>query len=499
MKTTIIDRIVNYFDPAAGLKRIQSRRQAEIIQSVTRKYEGAGISRRTENWNTQNTDANTEVRDSISKLRSRSRDLVRNNAFAERAVAVLESNIVGKGIVTQFYSGNAGRESEINQLWNLWTDSIDCDWSSQMTWPMMQRMIVRMIIESGESLCRLHFMDSRSKTDVPLTLELLEPDFIASENYVLPKTKTNNTIIDGIEVDSRGRKIAFHLYKTHPGATNVYSYVKGNQTETIRLDGKYLLHAYRINRAGQLRGVPVFAPVIIPMRELDEYLDAQIVKQKVSACFSAFIIDTSGSNEITQDEIEIASNLEPGAMPILAPGQDVRVATPPSIDGFKEFVSTNLRQIACGLGLSYEALTGDLSQVNFSSARMGWLEMSRNIDNWRNQVMIPMVLDPVVKAFIQAITLKGIKVPNDLNWAHTSPRREMIDPTREVPALIEGIRGGLFTLNDVIKQFGQDPEIHLTDIEKMNAMLDDKGIILDSDPRKTAANGQQAMGKIFPE
>jgi capsid protein len=223
MKSTIIDRIVNYFDPSAGLKRIRSRKQAEILQSVTRKYEGAGISRRTENWNTQNTDANTEVRDSISKLRSRSRDLVRNNAFAERAAAVLESNIVGKGIVTQFYSSNTSRESEINRLWNLWTDSIDCDWSSQMTWPMMQRMIIRMIVESGESLCRLHFMDSRSKTDVPLTLELLEPDFIASENYVLPKTKTSNTIVDGIEIDARGRKIAFHLYKAHPGATNVFS------------------------------------------------------------------------------------------------------------------------------------------------------------------------------------------------------------------------------------------------------------------------------------
>lgn len=492
MKQTFIDRLINYFNPESGLRRLKSRKQAEVISSVVRKYEGAGHSRRTENWTTSNTDANTEVRTSIAKLRSRSRDLVRNNAWAERAVSVLENNVIGRGIVTQFFSGNTRIESQINQLWKEWTDSFACDWSDQMTWPMMQRMIVRTIAESGESLCRLHFMDSRSKAQVPLKLELLEPDFIATDNYTTT-AKSNNTIIDGIELNSNGRKVAYYLYKAHPGSTDLYSLMKGGATETFRLDGKYLLQAYKINRPGQLRGVPIFAPVIIPMRELDEYMDAQIVKQKVSACFSAFILDPNGSNDLTQNEIEIAENLEPGAMPILGPGQDVKTATPPPVDGFGDFVATNLRSIACGLGLSYEALTGDLSQVNFSSARMGWLEMSRNIDMWRNQVMIPMILDPVVNAFLQAISLKGVKVPTDLNWYHTAPRREMIDPTREVPALIDGIRGGLYTLNDVIKQFGQDPETHLMDIQKMNAQLDEKEIVLDSDPRKVAQNGQRSQ------
>ena len=115
---------------------------------------------------------------------------------------------------------------------------------------------------------------------------------------------------------------------------------------------------------------------------------------------------------------------------------------------------------------------------------MGWLEMARNIDVWREQMIIPMVLDPVVRNFILALELKGIKVPTDLTWSFTSPRREMIDPTKEIPATIEGIRGGLITLNDAIKQAGCDPDIHLQQIEDMNKKLDDKKIILDSDPRK---------------
>ena len=69
-------------------------------------------------------------------------------------------------------------------------------------------------------------------------------------------------------------------------------------------------------------------------------------------------------------------------------GKDVRFASPPSVGEFDQFRGPMLLQIAAGYGITYEALTSDLSQANYSSARMGHLEFSRNIDCWQKQILI---------------------------------------------------------------------------------------------------------------
>lgn len=485
-----IDKIINFFNPQAGLKRVQSRARQDILKDYVRKYDGAANSRRTENWVTSTTDSNAEVRSALATLRNRSRDLVRNNSWAERVMSLYENNVIGKGIQVQFYSSNKKLADIINRVWTAWADSTDCDWSETSSFVMLQRLATRTIAESGEVLIRMH-VDKSSK--VPLKLELLEPDFI-NTNQMEARVK-GNYVIDGIEVDGRGRKVSYNLYKSHPGASDIMAIVKGGAFESVNVEAKYLVHGYRMNRSGQLRGVPLLAPVIINMREFDEYMDAQIVKQKISACMTAFITDPQGSTDMSTEEQEVASHFEPGTINILGPGQNVEVASPPTIEGLGEFTATTLRSIAVGTGLSYEALSGDLSQVNFSSARMGWLEMARNIDVWREQMMIPMVFEKIVRMFITTIELTGTQIPKDLTWKYTSPRREMIDPTREIPATIEGIRGGLITLSDAIKQSGNDPEVHLNEIEAMNAKLDEKKIILDCDPRHEKTKFMQEKNK----
>lgn len=107
---TMLDNIVAWVSPQAGLRRVRAR----AALSALRAYEGAGTGRRTDNWRTTSASANAEVAPSVAKLRDRSRDAVRNNPYARRAIATLTASAVGTGIQAK-WPGRA-----VDPVWKQW-------------------------------------------------------------------------------------------------------------------------------------------------------------------------------------------------------------------------------------------------------------------------------------------------------------------------------------------------------------------------------------------
>jgi capsid protein len=101
-----------------------------------------------------------------------------------------------------------------------------------------------------------------------------------------------------------------------------------------------------------------------------------------------------------------ADKLEPGAIEILPPGKTITFPNMPSVqdDGHSD---RSLRAIAMGFDVTYELLTGDLSNVNFSSGRMGWIEFHRNVEQWRWHMFIPRFCRPVWGWFVEASLLRA--------------------------------------------------------------------------------------------
>ena len=162
---------------------------------------------------------------------------------------------------------------------------------------------------------------------------------------------------------------------------------------------------------------------------------------------------------------------------------------PPTVENYEEYAKTILRGIAVGYGVTYEELTRDHSNVNFSAGKMGWISYHKDIKRWQKQIMLTQFLKPIVADFKNVLTIMGINEEN-LVCMFGLPKREMIDPTKEVPAKIKAIRGGLSTLSDEILSMGKDPKQHFDQIKKDNEMLDKLELVLDSDPRLTVMNGK---------
>src|SRR5262249_50822053 len=127
---SFLDRLIARLSPKAKYRRSQYETLDRILRShaqrgsnVKRLFEGGGIGKRTEGWDAANTGPNTEIYFALHYLRNRSRDLVRNNPYASRAVQVISSNVIGDGIVAQ----PPKKHKTIGDLWREWGETTACD------------------------------------------------------------------------------------------------------------------------------------------------------------------------------------------------------------------------------------------------------------------------------------------------------------------------------------------------------------------------------------
>lgn len=73
----------------------------------------------------------------------------------------------------------------------------------------------------------------------------------------------------------------------------------------------------------------------------------------------------------------------------------------------------------------------------------------------------------------------------------TPPRRDYIDPSKEINATIDAVRGGMMSLSEAIRENGYDPEEVMLEMQQDNKRLDTLGLVVDSDPRKITGAGQK--------
>ena len=480
----VVDAVASAVSPGWAEKRTASRRRTEILAS----YEAGSKRRRVGKWRGEAKSVNTETRRSLRTLRFRSRDMVENSYWARRGVSVLQRNVVGNGI-----RPTAKDSPELDALLSLLCDRQLLDVRGRDTLYALQANVMHAVAESGECLVlrrRLSRSEMRRRgTSIPLQLKVIEPDHLDETRD--GTTVDGNRLVQGVEIDKDARPVAYWLYESHPGDMTSWRDVKSH-----RVPAEDVLHIFRELRPGQVRGIPELATVLMKIKDFHEYDDAQLMKQKIAACFGAFVHTSDSAAHQHQwlmdddgNPIPAPERIGPGTVEYLQPGEEISFADPPRVDGYESYYRTSARAIASGLDITYEALTNDYSQVSFTSGRMGWLEMHRAIKQWQWHVLIPQLCFGVERWVKEAAMLAGYEV-SDRPWKWTPPRREMIDPVRETNAAISGIRAGISTRPDEIEKRGRDVEEVNEEIQTDNQRIDQLGFVFDSDPRKTTTSGQ---------
>ncbi len=481
----LLDRALAPFVPGLVLRRLQARAAMEL---VTRRYEGAARGRRTAGWRTSPASANTLTYGDLPTLRDRSRDLARNNPWAKNALRVIDHSAVGTGIVPKILGGSASRRKEVAARWYDWSQTLECDADEANSFVGIQGLVARAMAEAGEVLVRRRDRRLSDGLAVPLQLQVLEPDHLDSTQDG-ERAGGGSYAVQGVEFDLRGRRTAYHLFRGHPG--DMVRQARGLESHTV--PAADIAHIYRVERAGQVRGVPWGSAAILRLRDFDEYEDAQLLRQKIAACFSAFVRrPLGGGGPPTDGKKDEHEDLEPGLIKYLGDGEEVTFGAPPGVEGLDAYAVWQLRAIAAGFGVSYEALTGDLSRVNFSSARMGWIFQEAEMAAIRQRILIPRLCARVFRWFLEAFhAARGVRT-DDLWVEWTPPRRHMIDPSREVRPALDEVAGAMTSWSEMQRQRGRDPEDVMAEMAAERKELAALGITIPALAGSPAANAPPA-------
>jgi len=437
------------------LEKVRADMGKRVINLVTkRSYDGARTDRRSNGWVAAGSSANSEILPQLSILRNRSRELVRNNPYASKAMRVLSSNRIGTGIMATI------NDKSVAALWKKWIKACDAD--GQYDLYGLQKLISNTEAESGECLIRFRYRKMSDGLPVPLQLQLLEPDFIdTNKNEGL---KNKGWIQNGIEFSPIGERVAYWLFNQHPGENIINTTIKSS-----RVPASDVIHSFDRKRPGQMRGVPVLAPVMMTAHNLNEFIEATLVRKVAESCIAA-VVETDDENrsigdESSDDQMRI-EELIPGMVQYLSPGEKLTFTNPSTSQGDIGYIRDRLREFAVGCpSLTYEQLTGDLSQVNYSSIRAGTLDARREIEQWQWLSFIPSVLNRIMEKFLDTAFAAGLIQTTEIDYDWTTPRFDWVDPLKDVQGEELELTMGLKTWSEAVRARGFNPDVLLEELK----------------------------------
>ena len=452
---------------SAFIRRFAER--AGLVRSAV--WDAAGAGNRLANWGPPSTAFASTL--PAPMLKERARDAYRNNPWARRAVDSIAVGVVGAGIKPQLRLANAELKQRVQAAWLEWTDQ--ADFGGRFDFYGLEQAALKAAMIDGESLVRMVIEPGQR---VPLQLQLLGSEY-------LDVSRAHAQTLNGIEYDAAGRRRAYWLYTKHPAlAPNM---------ESVRVPADQVIHLYAPIQPGVERGVSWLAPALVPLRELQEFTEAALVKAKIASLFSGYVQSQEGSNPLIADNA--VPTLEPGSMVRLKPGETVEFSEPPDAGAsFEPFVRQQLRAIASALAIPYELLANDVSQVTFASGRHALLEYRRQLESIQHHLMVFQLCRPVWDTWVRFAVAAGALPGQAVNYSGVrwiAPLPEMLDTGAEVRALIQKVRAGFMSRAEAVALTGLDVETLDAEIAADNARADRAGLTFDSDPRKTAAQGQK--------
>ncbi|MGE0154798.1 MAG: phage portal protein [Reyranellaceae bacterium] len=493
MKLSLLDRAIAAFSPQAGLQRALARQAIDAVAGVSRGYEGAKTGRRTDGWIAGGTSANAEIGPAMDRLRASARDLVRNNTWGERSAQIWRAYLVGAGIISRptvpGADGTADKAAtaKLRGEFDRWAEQCDADGVTD--WYGIQSQIAESVAVDGEVLLRRRWRWKADGMRVPFQLQLLEADFL--DGGKSEALNDGGWILQGKQYDARGRLTGFWLFPSHPG--DLLPGVQKGYTSRFVPAGD-VLHVFEPRRPGQVRGASWYAPIVMKLRDIDDYDDFEIVRKKVEASMAAFVTrQANATNPLTTTTTDAAGKrietIRPGTIHYLPSGDEVKFSEPTGAGGYGEYMRVGAQRIAAGIGMPYELLTGDLGNVNYSSMRGGMLPFKRIIQRRQWQVLIPQLCRPVVRWWNEAAALGDVAVPENAVWRHTPPRFEYVNPLDDVQADKLAIRAGLEPFDEIVASNGWDAEEVVENMARWNEIFDRHGLTLDIDPRRISNAG----------
>lgn len=456
-------------------------------------YESTSTATKVDDWQTATYGPNAALDDS-KIARARSQDAARNNPWIRRALSLLVSHQIGCGIQPIPKLSDAGLRKEILDLWADWVAESDAD--GALDFYGQQSLLARARYESGEAFVRLRVRRPEDGLTVPLQMQIMESDLLPTGLNQLDGVKN---IRQGIERNGFGQRVAYWFYREHPGDRY---FAPTALSDLSRVPASEVLHHYLPLRPGQLRGEPTPISALYRARNLDQFESAELTRKKIKARFAGVIWKENveenplapdaenatltylqaqlAAAELANDTVLAASlreqitterekksivDIEDGYMLQLALQERVNFPTSDSGDSGLDFIRTQLRSIAAGMGVPYELMTGDYEGTNDRIMRVILNAFYRDLETAQD-LLVNQILQPLWQRWLGlAVISRALTIPGFDRNPRAFSRCEWrahgwsyVNPLQEAQTAILRINNGLTSRSAAVAETGWDVE-----------------------------------------
>lgn len=367
------------------------------------------------------------------KLRSRSRYERDNNGYAGGLVQTLANDLIGTGPTLQI------ENPDVKARWDEWFDAsglaetLHTGKQSKTT--------------DGEVVLLLGTNPALA-TDVKLSVTAVEADRLAEPWRMTGVTSGS----DGIYYDDYGNPTLYRILRYHPG-----DLLRGFPMDYDDYSAKVVIHWFRKDRPGQLRGVPELTASLPLFAQLRRWTLATLTAAETAADFAA-VLETEASPDSETDDPNPFETLEiergmMTSLPVGARLNQLKAEHPTAMyEGFKREL---LKEIGRAVNAPYNVTAGDSSEYNYSSARLDHMLYRGALRVERNHCR-RVVLEPIFTAWYReaAVAYRWDKATPKHSWYW--PGFESIDPVKDANADSIRLANGTTTLAEIMAEYGQD-------------------------------------------
>ena len=486
---------------------IADRKKAEEAKAMKRLYAGAKSSRGNIGWINQPTSQNYELRTSLALLRARAREMCRNNGYGKNFLSILRKNVIGPTGIKLQCRAKFNTTGKLNSVLNDTVEAAFREWghmkyasmSGKLNWVDQQNLFISQLARDGEVLVRV-IRGANNKFG--FSLKFIDVSYLDETfNEVM---QNGNRVIMSVEVDVHDRPVAYWL--TTP-STELWGQGQ-SQRKRIRVPASEMIHAYFIREdEAESRGLTWFHTTLVESKDLHGYKFGVISSARTAAYAFGFLRPPDndlGDYDGTDDKGRpLNVQIDPLSINELPAGYELQQFDPKQpTQNHAEFYKSILYDVAASLETNYTTLTGDLSDVNYSSIRAGKLDeqdLWRCLSGWVSDHFC----QPVYEMWLQEAFLHGaldiaVRSYNDAKEANWQPRGwNWVDPAKEASAKVISMKNNLSTLTDELAERGKDIEEHFKTLKRERELAEKYGIDLEYERSKDFSSGEVLENKDF--
>jgi len=470
-----LDNVIAFVNPEAAAKREAWRNAYDEL----RNYDAGNFGRLNAGWRVSNYSAEVTDRESRTWVMARARDLERNSDIMNSVINAYKRNVIGSGFQIQAKTPRSELNKELERLWKKWCKARNCDVTGQQSLNQILRMaVVRKKVDGGILFVKRYTNDGM----IPFCLQMIEVDELDTmQTY---PNKEGNRVVGGVEYNRYNRPVGYWIRQYDIDGYSI--------SDPVYVKADDCIFYFSKKRPSQIREMSDMAQTVTRIRDVNEFITAVSVKQRIEACLAVFIkkalpvtgigrTDQSSERKFDYD----GKTLTPGMMKELNAGDDVEVVNPTgqSADA-TSFTKLQQRLIGAGQGLSYESTSRDMSETNYASARQGAIE--DEMTYLEEKEMIISILDEIYETFVISCWIAGLIDVKDF-WEHKDdylmhewiqPPKKWVDPQKESNATKTALNLGIKTYKQVAAENGTDWRTQIDDMSEVLEYAAEKGIDL---------------------